>query len=266
MRCRITVRKILHHSKPDYLPLFLRRLPVLLQDGTNRLATLAMEAGEVSLLLRGPTMRIAATLGDLSLTDDSGTAVREESFKKLLSVEGDDVVDFSYETFDPSDHATFPGYNSSIFLRAGSLKLAFMERPMRGLYQFATLFSRLQPLYNSTSQVVSQAAVQRASELQKERMHFDVVVKTPIIVFPRDEASSQDVLVTRLGEIVARNTYDGGALGENRIAAGLHGINVTSEFWHDGKLATLEIVSDVRCELFSSPIDAVSLPMTDRSI
>jgi vacuolar protein sorting-associated protein 13A/C len=205
-----------------------------------------MSAGEVSMLLRGPTMRIAATLGDLSLTDDSVLLVQEESFKKLLSVEGDDVVDFSYETFDPTDHGTFPGYNSAVFLRAGSLKLNFMERPMRGIYQFAMLFSRLQPLYDSTSQVVSQAAVQRASELQKERMHFDIIVKTPIIVFPRDEASSKDVLVTRLGEIIARNTYDGGALGENRIAAGLHGIKVTSEFWHEGELSTLQMISDVR--------------------
>jgi vacuolar protein sorting-associated protein 13A/C len=79
-----------------------------------------MSAGEVSMLLRGPTMRIAATLGDLSLTDDSVLLVQEESFKKLLSVEGDDVVDFSYETFDPTDHGTFPGYSSPCCSRVSS--------------------------------------------------------------------------------------------------------------------------------------------------
>jgi len=205
-----------------------------------------MEAGEVSLLLRGPTLRVGATLGHLSITDDSPTVTKDESFKTLLSVEGDDVVDFSYETFDPTDHATFPGYNSSIFLRAGSLRMNFMEQPIHDLYCFALLFSRLRPMYDATSQAVSSAAVQRASELQKERMHFDIIIKTPIIVFPRDGAFSKDVLVTRLGEIVARNSYDGGSFGDNKIDAGLHGIKLTSEFYDkDSTQSTLQIIDDV---------------------
>lgn len=84
----------------------LTRARVILHNGARSLATLAMEAGDVSLLLRGPTLRIAATLGHLSVVDDSPTKVRDESFKRLLSVEGDDVVDFSYETFDSKDDAT----------------------------------------------------------------------------------------------------------------------------------------------------------------
>lgn len=224
------------------------RLPVLLQEGSRRLATLSMEAGEVSLLLRGPTLRVAATLGHLSVVDDSVSAVEDPSFKQLLSVDGDDVVDFSFETFDSSDHATFPGYSSSCVLRAGSLRLKFNEGPIRDLYQFAMLFSRLQPMYSATSQAVSTAAVQRASEMQQDRMHFDVVIKTPILVFPRDGATSKDVLITRLGEIIARNVYDGGALGDNKIVAGLHGINLSSEFYHDGDAGpptTLQIIDDV---------------------
>lgn len=236
-------------------------LTVLLHDGSQRLASLAMEAGEVSLLLRGPTLRVGATLGHLSITDDSPTVVKDESFKKLLSVEGDDVVDFSYETFDPTDHATFPGYNSSVFLRAGSLRMNFMEQPIHDLYSFALLFSRLRPMYDATSQAVSSAAVQRASELQKERMHFDIIIKTPIIVFPRDGAFSKDVLVTRLGEIVARNSYDGGSFGDNKIDAGLHGIKLTSEFYDKDVQSTLQIIDDV-----SLTFDIVQPGQIDRQI
>lgn len=36
-----------------------------------------------------------------------------------------------------------------LFLRTGSLKLYFLERPIRDLYQYALLFSRLQEVYNT---------------------------------------------------------------------------------------------------------------------
>ncbi|CED84268.1 Vacuolar protein sorting-associated protein [Phaffia rhodozyma] len=238
----------------------LTRARVSLFEGTRPLATLSMAAGEVSLLLRGPTMRLGATLGHLSLKDDSSIISKNKDFKQLLSVEGDDVVDFSFESFDANDHATFPGYSTSIYLRAGSLKFNFMEGPIRDLYMFALLFSKLQPVYDATSQAVSQAATQRASELQKERMHFDILIKTPIIVMPRNETTSKDVLIMRLGEIVARNTYDGGAAGNNIISAGLHGIKLTSEFYYDDTLTTLQVISDM-----SITFDVIQPAYVDRT-
>jgi vacuolar protein sorting-associated protein 13A/C len=156
-------------------------------------------------MLRSGTLRVGARLGNISLEDLSEETVAEPSFKKLLSIEGGELADFSYETYDPTDKETFPGYNSSVNLRAGSLKFTFMEGPIRDLYAFALKFARMKAVYDAASQ----AAVQRASEVT--RMHYDVVVKTPIIVLPRDGLESPDRLVLRLGEIVAKNEYLGDA-------------------------------------------------------
>lgn len=190
-------------------------------------------------MLRSGTLRVGARLGNISLEDLSEETVAEPSFKKLLSIEGGELADFSYETYDPTDKETFPGYNSSVNLRAGSLKFTFMEGPIRDLYAFALKFARMKAVYDAASQ----AAVQRASEVT--RMHYDVVVKTPIIVLPRDGLESPDRLVLRLGEIVAKNEYLGDAQDTATIDASLNGISVSSEITVGDKTATLQMVEDV---------------------
>lgn len=190
-------------------------------------------------MLRAGTLRVGARLGNISLEDLSEGEVATPAFKKLLSIEGGELADFSYETFDPTDEETFPGYNSSVILRAGSLKFTFMEKPIRDLYVFALKFARMKAVYDAASQ----AAVQRASEVT--RMHYDIVVKTPIIVLPRDGLTSPDVLVLRLGEIVAQNQYLGDVNDTSTIKASLRGLNVASEIEYEGKAASLQLVNDV---------------------
>ena len=184
-------------------------------------------------------MRIVARLGNISLKDLSDSHVAVPTFKDLLSIEGEELADFSYETFDPSDHETFPGYNSSINLRTGSLKFTFMEQPIHDLYAWAIKFARMKAIYDAASQ----AAVQRASEVT--RMHYDVIVKTPIVLLPRDGLSSADVLVLRLGQITAKNEYLGDPSDTSTIQASLSGISVSSEIFVDEKKAVLPMVDDV---------------------
>ena len=190
-------------------------------------------------MLRAGTLRVGARLGALSLEDLTESSVADPAFKKLLAIEGGDLADFSYETFDPSDTETFPGYNSSIHLRAGSFKFTFMEQPIRDLMTWATKFATMKAVYDAASQ----AAVQRASEVT--RIHYDVVVKTPIIVLPRDGLVSHDRLVLQLGEIVAKNQYLGDANDTATIEAGLSGINVTSEIMIEDKKTALQMVNNV---------------------
>ena len=217
----------------------LTSIRVSLENNEQQFALLALPAADVAIMLRGGTMRIGARLGNLSLEDVSEGQAAAPEFKKLLTIEGEELADFSYETFDPTDPETFPGYNSSVHLRAGSLKLTFMEKPIHDLAAFATKFARMKAVYDAASQ----AAVQRASEVT--RMHYDVVVKTPIIVLPRDGVSSPDILVLRLGEIVAQNEYLGDPSDTSTIKAGLRGINVASEITVDGKSSKLQMVDDV---------------------
>ena len=212
---------------------------VSLENNDQPFALLALTAADVAIMLRSGTMRVGARLGNLSLEDVSNDQVANPDFKKLLAIEGSELADFSYETFDPTDTEVFPGYNSAVRLRTGSLKFTFMEATVRNLYTWALRFARLKAVYDAASQ----AAVNRAAEVT--RMHYDVVVKTPIVVLPRDGVTSEDALVFRLGEISAKNEYLADAGDTTTIDAGLRGINVTSDLFVDGKKTTLTMVDDV---------------------
>lgn len=190
-------------------------------------------------MLRSGTLRVSARLGNISLEDLSDTKIGDPAFKKLLSIEGEELADISYETFDPNDSETFPGYNSSIQLRAGSLRFTFMEGPVRDLYAFALKFARMKAVYDAAQQ----AAVQRASEVT--RMHYDIAVKTPIIVLPRDGLNSPDIVTLRLGEIQAKNEYLHDPNDTSTIKASLQGINVATTFTVENKPVTLTMVDDV---------------------
>ncbi|WWC86271.1 uncharacterized protein L201_001144 [Kwoniella dendrophila CBS 6074] len=212
---------------------------VSLENNGNRFALLGLPSADVALLLRAGTLRVAAKLGNITLEDLSDNTVADPSFKQLLAIEGEELADFSYETFDPNDKETFPGYNSSVHLRTGSLKFTFMEEPVRDLYTWAIKFARMKAIYDAAQQ----AAVQRASEVT--RMHFDVVIKTPIIVLPRDGLTSTDILILRLGEVVAKNEYLNDPNDTSTIDASLRGISVASEITVGGKKGQLQMVDDV---------------------
>lgn len=199
------------------------------------IATLVLPSADVEVLLRPGSMLVEAKLGQLSLSDDSDISTHSKDFKQLLTIEGDDLADFKYETFDPTE-PNFDGINSSVHLRAGSLKFTFMEEPLRDIYAFMIKFARLKSLYDSATQ----AAVQRASEIQ--RMKFDIVVQSPILIFPRDAATSEDVMIMKLGEIVASNEYVG---DDGRITAGLRGIRLSSELSDGSQKSKLRVMEDV---------------------
>lgn len=211
---------------------------VSLENNGEQFALLRLPSADVGILMRGGTMRVAARLGNLSLEDTSDKSVAAPSFKQLLTIEGEELADFSYETFNPEDE-TFPGYNSSVHLRAGSLKFTYMQKPTHDLYMFLLKLNKLKAYYDAASE----AAVQRASEVT--RMMYDVVVKTPIIVLPRDGANSADSLILKLGEIVAKNKYLQDSSDTSTIEASLSGINAMSEIEHDGKTNRLQLVNDV---------------------
>ncbi|KAH7345058.1 hypothetical protein B0J17DRAFT_763771 [Rhizoctonia solani] len=207
----------------------------LLLMNNKSVGTLVLPSANVDVLLQPGSMLVEAKLGQLSLSDDSDIPVCSKDFKQLLTIEGEDLANFKYETFDPTD-PDFDGVNSSIHLRAGSLKLTFVEEPLRDLYDFLVKFARLKSLYDSATQ----AAVQRAAEISK--MKFDVVVQSPILIFPCNPATSEDVMIVKLGEIVANNEYEG---DDGRINAGLRGIRLSSELFDGSEKRNLRVMEDV---------------------
>lgn len=214
----------------------LKRVAVILNNDGIRLATLSLHSAEVGVLLSGKTMQVTAKLGNLKLVDDINQGVDEKSsLRQLVSIEGDELADFRYETFDPAAKS-YPGHDNSIYLRAGSLKVNFVTEPFRKIMEFGVKFGKMQALFNAARQ----AAANQATRVQESagKMHFDIVVKTPIVAFPRmiiTDSPERDLITTYLGEIYASNEFV--PLGEskdsvtaNKLSAGIRNIRMTSNF------------------------------------
>ncbi|KAF8873711.1 vacuolar protein sorting-associated protein 13 [Gymnopilus junonius] len=199
------------------------------------LATLSLSTADVTLLLRAKTLRISGRLGNLTLTNDNEKSKFLGDFNQLVSIEGENFVDFRYQTYDPDeDHYT--GVKSSIHFNAASIKFHFVEDPLHALYLFSCKLAKLKGLYDAATQV----AVQRASEI--ERMEFGVSIKSPIVVFPSSPLSSSDALVLRLGEIDARNISEPTV---NRIIASLRGIQLVSCIHRKDETSRLKMIDDI---------------------
>ena len=201
-----------------------------------KLSTLSLSTANVSVLLGNNTMLVTGRLGSLNLVDDSEVYTIHQQFEQILSIEGNSFAEFSYQTFDPTDHETYTGIKSKVRLAAGSVKINFLEEPLHDIYLFLAKLAKLKGVYDAATQ----AAVQRAQEI--ERMQFDVSVKTPIVVFPSDSTLSSDRLTMRLGELSASNSFDGLS---STITAGLTGIQLTSDFKAADGASTLNIIDNI---------------------
>lgn len=225
-------------------------IALILNNDGIRLATLSLAQADVGIFLMGKTMRVGARLGNFSLFDDINEGAGEASpLRQLVSIQGEDLADFRYETFDPEAKGSYPGYNSSIYLRSGSIKVNFVEEPFRKIIQFAVKFGRMQALFNAAREV----AVNQASTLQEnaDNIHFDIIVRTPIVVFPRvvtKDDVQRDVLTAYLGELYAQNKFvplgdTGDSVIVNKISAGIRKTRLTSEFhFEDGQKEELELL------------------------
>lgn len=247
----------------------LNSIVLRLNNDGSLLATLTLSTADVAVMLRGNSIRVAARLGSLLLYDNAKRSVADPHFKKLLSIQGDELADFTYETFDEADAASYPGYDSSIWLRSGSLKFTFVEEPIRDLLQFFSKFAQMKAVYDAATL----AASNQASQLQErvDKMHYDIIIKTPIVVLPR-LADSPDVMTANLGEIYAKNTF---AIRDNKeaitkIEAGLRHIRLASRMRYGSQEYHVQMIDDVNISLdmvqsdraSASPGSAIDSPET----
>ena len=215
----------------------LKSIILILNDDGVRLATLSLNTADVGIFLKGKTMRIGTRIGDLSLLDDINQGASEDStFRQLITIQGKELADFSYETFDSAAGDSYPGYDSSIFLRSGSVKVNFLEEPFRKIIEFMVKFGKMQAIFNAARQ----AAMNQANSIQENagKMHFDILMKTPILVFPRVasiDRPRKDLLTAYLGEIYASNKFvrlddSEKSATANKLSAGIRNIRLTSDF------------------------------------
>ena len=231
----------------------LKSIVLILNNDGLRLATFSLNSADVGIFLMGKTMRIGSHLGNFSLIDDINQGASESSaLRQLISSQGDELADFRYETYDPDSGDAFPGYNSSIFLKSGSIKVNFLEEPFRKIIDFAVKFGKMQAIFNAARQ----AAANQASQIQENAnmMRFDILIKTPIIVFPRmttGERPKRDLLTAYLGEIYANNKFvplddSKSSPTVNKLDAGIRNVRLTSDFHYENeKSEELELLNKV---------------------
>ncbi|KAF9185293.1 hypothetical protein BGZ51_009186 [Haplosporangium sp. Z 767] len=215
---------------------------ILNNDG-QRLSTMALSQCDVAVLMKPPTMRVNVKLGNFTLTDDINPGKQQ-----ILAIQGEEFADFAYETFD-AQAPSYPGYDASVFLRAGSLQLTFLEEPIKQLLDFSTKFARMHVLYDSARN----AAVNQAQALQTtaSKFHFDVQISTPIVILPKD-AKSRNTIVANLGQISIRNEFaddtdiEGGTLDQMKL--GIRSINLLSQFYFNDAVQELQIIENVDIE------------------
>jgi vacuolar protein sorting-associated protein 13A/C len=230
----------------------LSKIAVILNNDGIRLATLSLHTANVLVFLDGNKLKVAGNLGNFSLVDDVNQGVPEQSpLRQLLSVQGDELAHFTYQTFNAKD-AKYPGYDNSIYLRAGSLKVNFVTEPFRKLMDFGVKFGKMQAIFNAARQ----AAAQQASQIQQvaDKFHFDITIKTPIVVFPRlviTETAEKDSVTANLGEFYLNNRFvtlddAAGSMTGNKIAAGIRNIRLTSLLnYEDEQSEELEMIDKV---------------------
>ncbi|KAE8355847.1 hypothetical protein BDV28DRAFT_20786 [Aspergillus coremiiformis] len=232
----------------------LKSIALILNNDGVRLATLSLNTADVGIFLVGRSMLIQSRIGSLILIDDVNTGAPESSdLRRLLTIEGDNFADFKYETFDP-ESADYPGYDSEVFLRSGSMKINFLEEPYRKIINFLVKFGKMQAIFNAARQ----AAANQANQLQENasRMRFDVVVMTPILVFPGivKEDRPRDTVTAHLGEIYAKNDFvsledDKESAAVNLISTGIRNIRLTSRFhFEGGAVEELEMIQKVNLD------------------
>jgi vacuolar protein sorting-associated protein 13A/C len=230
----------------------LTSIRLILNNDGIRLATLSLHHADVGIFVMGKTIRVGAKLGDLSLLDDINQGASTDSnLRKLITIQGDDLADFRYETFDSESKDAYPGYDSSIYLRAGSIKLNFLEEPFRKIIDFLVKFGKMQAIFNAARQ----AAANQASQIQNAgRIKFDINIKTPIAVFPRVMIAGRpkrDLLTAYLGEIYAENKFvplddSKDSAIAMKLSAGVRNIRLTSDFnFSEERTEELELIDKV---------------------
>lgn len=230
------------------LKLELNSIILLLNDDGIKLATTKLESASVNIFMVPETMKVEARIGKFTLHDEvnSGTD-RDSMLRKLISNEGSDLADFKYQTFQPGTNQ----YNSSIFFHAGSIKFNVVEEPFSRIMAFGSKFAQMKAYYDSARQV----ALNQANQIEDaNKIHFDILIKTPILVFPQIKTVHGelecDTVIAHLGEIYAKNEYvtlseDSKNTLANQIAFGIRSTKLFSKFHFPNVVQSLEIIDNL---------------------
>lgn len=244
------------NSSSIYVRLLLDSVNFVLNNDGVRLATGELSLGDLSTIIVDSQVNVAAKFANFTLTDNltpQNTSGQHTTSNQLLTIQGEELIDLRYNSF-VNGRKDYPGYDHALYLRMGSAQFNFLEQPVHQFMDFLSKFAEMKSTYDMARQAALESAQQLGQAATK--MHFDVVIKTPVVLFPEHHQNASDVVVAHLGEIWASNSFVDESDGcINTIKAGLRAINLTSKFYiarnneNSPQLQTLPIVDDIDLNL-----------------
>lgn len=171
----------------------LEGINVVLNDDGDVLGNLQLSHARMLTEFMAPQgMRFSATLGALSLEDVES--------HKILSIDGGgDLADFSYNAPNPE--------KSHVKFRSGGIRLNLDEYPCARVARFLSRFNQMKTVYDQARMLAFNQAIQ----VEPGKMNFDVLMRSPVLVFPWGE----ETLIAQLGELYIAHT------SETRLEAGI---------------------------------------------
>lgn len=243
-------------SSSIYVRLLLDSVNFVLNNDGVRLATGELSLGDLSTIIVDGQVNVAAKFANFTLTDNltpRHNSGQHTTSNQLLTIQGEELIDLRYNSF-VNGRKDYPGYDHALFLRMGSAQFNFLEQPVHQFMDFLSKFADMKSTYDRARQVALESAQQLGQAATK--MHFDVVIKTPVVFFPEHHQNASDVVVAHLGEIWASNSFVDESDGcINTIKAGLRAISLTSKFHvtrnndNVSQLQALPIVDDIDLNL-----------------
>ncbi|ONH69567.1 Vacuolar protein sorting-associated protein 13 [Cyberlindnera fabianii] len=219
-------------------------ITLVLNDDGIKLATIQLSTALFDIFVLPEKMKVYCKLGALTLHDDvnEGTS-RDSVLRKLLSFEGDELAEFTYETYDAVSNPGL-GYSSSFDFTAGSLRLNFVDEPLNKVLGFFNKFQQMKSYFDS-----ARDSAFNQVNLQDQNMKLDFTIKTPIIMFPKIadfKTDKYDDVTVYLGEFHACNSFVKEASGYmNKMDLGLRSTKLTSSFHTDDGIQSLNIIDEV---------------------
>jgi vacuolar protein sorting-associated protein 13A/C len=222
----------------------MKSINMILNDDGIKLATLVLERADISVFMLPDSMRASATIGGLNLMDND-----THDGRQLVSIEGDDLADLYYESYDVKTN-TLP-YTSKFKFETRSMVVVFVEDSFARIYSFLSQFQKMKYIYDSARE----AALNQANNVEyPNKMKFDVLIRAPIFVFPKsvDPVNNlYDTITVNLGEIHTFNNFvlkDGVYL--NIMKAGLANTNILSSFVvNNNQIQNLKIIDKLDINL-----------------
>jgi vacuolar protein sorting-associated protein 13A/C len=222
---------------------------VLNEDGI-KLATLKLSTANFSVFLVPEELEVKGKLGALILHDEINQgSPRDSQLRKLISIDGANLAEFYYKTFDPQKKSTL--YDSAIDFKTNSIRINFVESSFARILSYLNKFLKMKAVYDNARE----AAINQASKINyDEKIKFNILLKAPKIIFPRlsqkypAEETKLDSFISNLGELYASNEFEkdseNGSI-KNIINAGIRNISLETCFNFEEVEQHCDIAEDI---------------------